>query len=141
MASAPAPPNPTPPSGPAPVRRRSWKLYLFVFLALCFLFAGLYLWVALHWSYSDGERAGFVQKFSRKGWVCKTWEGELAMAAMPGAIPEIFRFTVRDPGTANLIERSMGRRVSLHYEQHVGLPSSCFGETPYFVTEFQPVGP
>ena len=135
--------QPTPPS-PAPgrpTRRRPLKLYAFLFLALIATFAFLYVWVALRWSYSDGERAGFVQKFSRKGWVCKTWEGELAMASMPGTMPQIFNFTVRDKGVANLIESSMGQRVSLHYEQHMGLPSSCFGETQYFVTEVQPVKP
>jgi hypothetical protein len=101
----------------------------------------VYVWIALHWSYSEGERAGYVQKFSRKGWICKTWEGELAMATIPGAMPEIFRFTVRDDGVATRINETLGRRVALSYEQHRGLPTSCFGETEYFVTGVRPVGP
>lgn len=94
-----------------------------------------YIWVALHWSYSSGERAGYVQKFSHKGWLCKTWEGELAMTAVPGAIPEKFLFTVRDDSMAQRINGSMGKKVSLTYEQHRGLPGTCFGETEYFVVQ------
>ena len=94
----------------------------------------VYSWVVLRWSYSTGERAGWVQKFSHKGWICKTWEVEMAMVSMPGAIPEKFFFTVRDDVVAEQINRLMGRRVTLHYEQKVGLPTSCFGETRHFVT-------
>jgi hypothetical protein len=101
----------------------------------------LYVWVALHWAYSDGERAGYVQKFSRKGWICKTWEGELAMATMPGTMPEIFHFTVRESTVAAHINQSLGQRVALSYEQHRGLPTTCFGETTYFVTHVRVVGP
>ncbi|HEV8700701.1 MAG TPA: hypothetical protein VGV60_05460 [Candidatus Polarisedimenticolia bacterium] len=102
---------------------------------------GLYIWAALSYSYSDGERAGYVQKFSRKGWVCKTWEGELAMANLPGAMPQIFSFTVRDDAVAKQINADMGKRVVLHYEQHVGLPTSCFGDTDHFVTGSRVVEP
>lgn len=93
-----------------------------------------YFWAALSWSYSKGERAGWVQKFSDKGWICKTWEGELALVSMPGTAPEKFEFTVRDDAVAARVVKLMGKRVSLHYEQKVGLPTSCFGETRYFVT-------
>jgi hypothetical protein len=101
----------------------------------------LYAWSALHVTYSDGERAGYVQKFSRKGWICKTWEGELAMVNLPGAMPEKFVFTVRDDATAAAIDRSMGQRVALHYEQHKGVPTNCFGETEYYVVQVRPVAP
>ncbi len=100
---------------------------------------GLYLWAALSWSYSHGERAGYVQKFSNKGWLCKTWEGELAMVSIPGSTPEKFYFSVHDSAVAEQINRSMGRRVALVYEQHKGLPSSCFGETEYFVVQVKAV--
>ena len=95
---------------------------------------GAYFWVVLSWNYSTGERAGWVQKFSRKGWLCKTWEGELALVAMPGAAQEKFFFTVWDDAVAAEINNVMGKRVSLHYEEKVGLPTSCFGETRHFVT-------
>jgi hypothetical protein len=101
-------------------------------------FAG-YVWLTLHWSFSSGERAGFVQKFSKKGWVCKTWEGELQMIPVPGAIPEKFLFSVRDEATAQRINALIGRKVALKYDQHKGIPTSCFGETEYFVTEIKPV--
>ena len=95
---------------------------------------GLWAWVALKFSYSTGERAGFVQKISRKGWVCKTWEGELAMASLPGTAPQLFAFTVRDQGVAHDVEANAGQKVALSYEQHRGVPTTCFGETEYFVT-------
>jgi hypothetical protein len=93
-----------------------------------------YFWVVLSWNYSTGERAGWVQKFSKKGWLCKTWEGEMAMVSMPGAVPEKFYFTVWDDAVAGDLNKVMGQRVSLHYEEKVGLPTSCFGETRHYVT-------
>jgi hypothetical protein len=100
---------------------------------------GAYFWVVLSWNYSAGERAGWVQKFSRKGWLCKTWEGELALVSMPGAAQEKFFFTVWDDAVAAEINNVMGKRVSLHYEEKVGLPTSCFGETRHFVTSVKVV--
>ena len=109
------------------------------FVALLLLVAAWFAF-AWRWSYSDGERAGWVQKFSRKGWVCKTWEGEQALVSLPGtASVEKFYFTVHDEATAQAINKVMGRRVNLHYEEKVGLPGSCFGETRYFVTGVTPV--
>jgi hypothetical protein len=99
----------------------------------------LYVWLALRWSYSSGERVGYVQKLSTKGWICKTWEGELSMVSMPGTSPEKFYFTVRDDTISERINQSMGKRVSLHYEQHKGLPTTCFGETEYFITDVRVV--
>jgi hypothetical protein len=102
-------------------------------LVIAVLVAG-YFWSALSWSYASGERAGWVQKLSRKGWICKTWEGEMAMVSMPGSSTEKFAFTVWDKSTVKEINKLMGRRVNLHYEQRVGLPTSCFGETRYYIT-------
>jgi hypothetical protein len=93
-----------------------------------------YFAVVLNWNYSTGERAGWVQKFSKKGWLCKTWEGELALVTMPGTSQEKFLFTVRDEMVAEQINKAMGRRVSLQYDEKVGLPTTCFGETRHFVT-------
>ena len=109
------------------------RIVIGLVVAIALAVAG-YSWVVLHWSYSTGERAGWLQKMSHKGWICKTWEGELAMVSMPGAIPEKFYFTVRDDAVANQINAAMGKRVTLHYEEKVGLPTSCFGETRHFVT-------
>jgi hypothetical protein len=112
------------------------KRMTFILLALlagAVAIAALYTWVTLHMSYSDGERAGFLQKFSHKGWICKTWEGEILLSSMPGAIPERFAFSVRDDLVARQLTAAMGKRVNLSYAQHKGVPSACFGETEYFV--------
>ena len=106
----------------------------------------LYLYAMVSWSYSEGERAGWVQKFSRKGWLCKTWEGELAMISLPGSTPEKFYFTVWDPRLAEEIQKNVGQRVQLHYEEKVGLPGTCFGETRHWVNRITiipeiPLGP
>ncbi|MBV1775091.1 hypothetical protein KSF73_05110 [Burkholderiaceae bacterium DAT-1] len=101
--------------------------------------AAAWTWLTLHWSYSNGDRAGYVQKLSRKGWVCKTWEGELAMVNVPGSLTEKFFFTVPDDALAQRINANLGKRMSLQYEQHLGVPSTCFGESEYFVTDFKVV--
>lgn len=110
-----------------------------IFLVVLLLLAGGWLWLTLTWSYSQGERAGYVQKLSRKGWLCKTWEGEIAMVTMPGAIPEKFEFTVRDEAVAQKINKLAGKRVVLDYQQHRFIPLSCFGETEYFVGDIREV--
>ena len=110
-----------------------FRSLVFILVGAIALFA-LYIYIALNWSYSTGERAGFLQKVSNKGWICKTWEGELSLVAMPGAAPEKFLFTVRDEAIAQKISAAAGKRVTLNYEQHKGLPTSCFGDTDYFVT-------
>lgn len=94
-----------------------------------------YTWSALKISYSSGDRSGYVQKLSKKGWVCKTWEGEMAMVSMPGTAPEIFHFSVRDEAVAARINLALGKRVAIHYEQHKGVPTKCFGESEYFITD------
>lgn len=111
-----------------------WALILLLVMATLF---ALYIAAVLNWSYSRGERAGYVQKFSQKGWACKTWEGELAMVSMPGTLTEKFLFTVRDDNVAAEINKSMGKRVSLVYEEHLGIPTSCLGDTAYFVTDIR----
>src|SRR4051794_1526853 len=126
-----------------PRRRRGLKagFFLVLILIVAVLLFAAYVWVALHYNYSDGERAGYVQKLSRRGWICKTWEGELAMANLPGTLPQIFTFTVRNDSIANILEQNIGKQVSLTYEQHRGIPTSCFGETEYFITAAKRVGP
>lgn len=95
----------------------------------------LYTWASLTWVYSSGERAGYVQKFSLKGYICKTWEGEIVLVSMPGTQAEKFTFTVKDDSVAKKVNDSMGQRIKLIYEEHKGIPFSCFGETPYFVQD------
>lgn len=109
--------------------------YASLLVLIPILLFSLYIWAALSWVYSSGERAGFVQKLSHKGWVCKTYEGELVLVSMPGTQAEKFYFTVRDEAIVQKINDTVGSRVRLIYEEHKGLPSTCFGETSYFVTD------
>jgi hypothetical protein len=119
------------------------KVFIGLVAVLLAVVAGLALYItaALSWSYSKGERAGFLQKVSEKGWICKTWEGELSLVALPGAAPEKFLFTVRDDAVAQLVNAAAGKRVTLTYEQHKGLPTSCFGDTDYFVVGVKELSP
>jgi hypothetical protein len=117
---------------------RLLKILAYLIVAALLLLT-LYTYVVLHWSYSTGERAGYVQKISKKGWLCKTWEGELAMVNIPGSLTEKFQFTVPDDAVAEKINATMGRKVSLTYEQHSGLPHTCFGETGYFIVSVKTI--
>ena len=112
-----------------------WLIWgVLLLLALPALAIGVWSYGALKFSYSSGERSGYVQKISNKGWLCKTWEGELAMVTQPGVAPQIFAFSVRDEAVARTLLDAAGKRVNLTYEQHKGLPGNCFGETEYFIT-------
>jgi hypothetical protein len=140
---APAGPASNPPAPQAPVKKkhRKWLIVLLAVLLIPVVIVVLWVWVSLGYAYSSGERAGYVQKISKKGWVCKTWEGELAMANLPGTMPQIFAFTVRNDSIAKVIEQNAGKQVSLSYDQHRGVPTTCFGETEYFVTGVRRMGP
>ena len=129
----------TKPIMPKALPKRAFAILLSLLVALVVVF-GLYTWFTLTWSYSEGTRAGYLQKFSKKGWLCKTWEGEILLSSMPGAIPERFAFTVRDDKLVQKLQSTMGQRVEVSYEQHRGVPTSCFGETEYFVNAVN-IGP
>ncbi len=123
--------------GPPKKKKSRWKYALGGILFAPILLFVFYTWFVLTWSYSTGERAGYVQKLSKKGFIAKTWEGELAMVSMPGTMPEIFYFTVPTDSVAAQINASLGKRVKLHYEQHIGVPSRLFGESEYFITKVE----
>jgi len=127
----------TPPAAAAAPPKRHWrtktKLILFGMLASPILLFALYTVMTLSWTYSDGYRAGILQKFSHRGWICKTYEGEIAQAVVAGVSPLIWNFTVRDARVAQQLDSLLGRRVSLHYKEHRGVPTTCFGHTGYFV--------
>jgi hypothetical protein len=119
------------------VRRGGWfSRILLILLGLVLLFGALWTWFALEWSYSEGERAGILQKFSKKGWICKTYEGELALYVVGGVAPQIWYFSTRDEELAKQLYASVGESIRLHYSEHRGLPTSCFAETPYFAESF-----
>ncbi|BDW12242.1 6-phosphogluconate dehydrogenase [Polynucleobacter sp. SHI8] len=112
------------------------RFILFLFI-LIILFV-LYTWLTLSYSYSNGSRAGFLQKFSKRGWVCKTWEGELVTGSMLGN-QEKFSFSVRDEDLAKMVSSNIGKRVEIEYDQHVGVPTNCFAETEYYVKKIKSV--
>lgn len=118
-------------------RRWPWWFALIVVLGLGGL--ALWTWFSLWWNYSDGERAGILQKFSRKGWICKTYEGELAQYIVGGVAPQIWYFSVRDEKVAMQLFRATGEKLQLRYSEHRGVPTNCFAETPYFVEGFRVV--
>ena len=134
-----SPANPTLPPAARPPRR-SFKSYFWwsVFGALVLI--ALYTLFLLWWSYSEGERAGVLQKFSKRGWICKTYEGELAMYVVGGVAPPIWDFSARDPAVVEELQAAVGQQVRLHYSEHRGLPTNCFGETDYFVDRVEVVG-
>ena len=132
--TAPETPAPTPAPKHGFLRRNWGKLSLTTIVLVPILIFTIWAGLALNFTFSSGNRVGFVQKFSRKGWLCKTWEGELAMVNMPGAMSQIFTFTVRSDSVAAAINDAMLKgRVELQYAEHRGVPTSCFGETAYFV--------
>jgi hypothetical protein len=132
---------PSAPSAPSPAVpkrgffRRHWLLStMLLLLGTPSIGLAAYTAVMLNWSYSSGKRAGYVQKISRKGYVCKTWEGTLYTDIAKGFRSDSFSFTVRNDSLARVMESLSGKRVAVDYEQHIGVPTSCFGDTEYFVT-------
>lgn len=109
---------------------------LLIVLALVLAGLALWTWFSLSWSYSEGDRAGVLQKFSRKGWICKTYEGELALYVVGGVSPQIWYFSTRDEELAAKLSKSVGEKIQLHYQEHRGVPTNCFAETPYFADSF-----
>jgi len=122
-----------PAAEPGPAPRRPWKLVLFLVLLSPLLIFALYTWLVLHWDYSNGYRSGMLQKFSQKGWLCKTHEGELWQSVVANVAPNIWQFTVRDRRVAAGLDTLVGRTVRVHYTEHRGVPTNCFGDTRYYV--------
>jgi hypothetical protein len=121
--------------------RRGSRIMRWVGILLLLVIVGLaaWTWFSLTWAYSEGNRAGVLQKFSKKGWICKTYEGELALYIVGGVAPQIWNFSTRDENLANQLSSAVGQHIQLHYTEHRGIPTSCFAETPYFAESFTPV--
>jgi hypothetical protein len=136
-------PEPAPAAAPAPTFFRRHRVALVLLAVLACGVGGVALWIfaTLTFSYSQGDRIGYVQKLSKRGWVCRTWEGELAMTPVPGAVPTIFAFTIPKADIAKRIADMEGKKVALHYEEKKGIPSSCFGDTHYFITDARVLPP
>ena len=128
--------NPIDSTQAAPARRRGFAFWLVMLLLVSAVLITLWTLFMLSWSYSEGERAGVLQKFSKRGWICKTYEGELAMYVVGGIAPQIWNFSARDEEIAKKLHGAVGRQVRLHYTEHPGLSTTCFAETRYFVEDF-----
>ena len=128
-------------SAPPPVRRRGIKTWFWTLLAVAVVLGALYTSFMLWYPYSEGERAGVLQKFSHRGWICKTYEGELALYVVGGVAPQIWNFSARDAAVVTQLREAVGRQVRIHYEEHRGLPTNCFGETAYFAKSLEVIGP
>jgi hypothetical protein len=109
------------------------RRFIISLLVTAVVLFGAYLVIAFGWGYSEGDRAGYLQKFSKKGWICKTYEGELAMTTVPGVAPILWPFSVWDEEVAKQINAVLGKKVVVHYNEYRTIPTSCFGETSYFV--------
>ena len=141
MTTSDAIPEGAPEGAPRP-KRRSWKRTFWLkfglpVIAVLIVATGIWVWVALEYVYSTGERTGYVQTMSRRGWLCKTWEGELAMSPVPGSPPTLFHFTIRNDSVAKALELAAGHQVTLSFAQHTNVPTTCFGETEYYVRGFR----
>jgi hypothetical protein len=121
------------------IKRHPVSLGLGTVIAIPVIVLTAWAVITLNWSYSGGDRAGYVQKLSKRGWLCKTWEGELVQTSIPGAAPEKFIFSVRSDSLATEINKMLGKQVALTYAQHKHVPTSCFGDTEYYVTAVRPV--
>lgn len=120
-------------------RRRGIGRIGLILLAIVLLIPLLWTWFTLSWAYSEGERAGVLQKFSKKGWLCKTYEGELALYVVGGVAPQIWHFSTRDADLAKALSQAVGQQIRLNYTEHRGVPTNCFAETPYFAQSFQAI--
>ena len=121
--------------------RRHWRRGLLLVLLVPIILFALYTWFVLHWDYSNGYRSGLLQKFSQKGWLCKTAEGELWQSVVTNVAPNIWLFTVREASVASQLDTLVGKQVRLHYTEHLGVPTNCFGDTQYFVDSVAVVTP
>ncbi|HKE95858.1 MAG TPA: hypothetical protein VKB34_16190 [Povalibacter sp.] len=119
-----------------PRRTSSFGRFMLIALGALILSFTLWTWFALSYAYSRGDRAGVLLKFSQKGWICKTYEGQLALYVVGGVAPQLWDFSTRDEELAKRLAAAVGQEIQLHYSEHRGVPTSCFGETPYFADNF-----
>ncbi len=110
------------------------KILGLIILTIVLLFAIWYTTVYFA-TYSEGVRSGELIKFSKKGVVFKTWEGEISQG-ISGA--QIFSFSVEDKNenVIQKLEEFQGRYVKLKYKERFAT-ISWLGDTKYFVIDVE----
>jgi hypothetical protein len=125
-----------------PRKRRLWLKVGVPLVAVVIVGCALWVWVTLGFVYSSTQHTGYVENLSQRGWLCKTWEGELALTPTPALADtgktSNFRFTIRNDSVARALQLAAGQKVTLSIDEHRGVPTSCFGETENFVRGFRP---
>jgi len=123
---------------PAAKFMKKIKKYLYMALATVVVIIGIYVYWSFFFTYSDGYRAGMLQKFSRKGTIFKTYEGEMILSSVQSnknvaLASEKFMFSVSDKQVALQLEKLQGKNIVVHYtEKNNTLPWR--GETVYIVS-------
>ena len=108
-----------------------WLLIIIVIIGLSVIYWKYFF------TYSEGYRAGLLQKFSSKGTLFKTYEGEIILSSVQtttnmAIASEKFYFSVTKEDVARKIEKLQGESVVVHYTEKNGtLPWN--GESPYIV--------
>ncbi len=139
---APDPKNPvTPLSTGTKIKRKVAKIFKWLVALVVIIIVITFCWKYFY-TYSDGYRAGLLQKFSRKGTLFKTYEGELVLSSVSGnnsavIASEKFYFSVTIDSLAARLDTLQGRSVIVHYRQK---NSSAFwrGDSPYIVDGVKP---
>lgn len=134
-----SPPGTAPAGNPKKPFADRFARFVLVVVVLGILGFAAYTWFTLSYTYSEGERVGYARKLSKKGWICKTWEGEISMTNAVGAQESLFAFTVREESVVEKLRALEGKHVTILYKERVGIPTSCFGDTPYHVYDVRPI--
>jgi hypothetical protein len=123
---------------PANKIKKKIKKYLYLALTFIILIIGIWIYWSYFFTYSDGYRAGLLQKFSRKGNIFKTYEGEMILSSVQSnnnvaLASEKFIFSVSDKNIALQLDSLQGKNIVVHYtEKNNTLPWR--GETKYIVS-------
>jgi hypothetical protein len=119
------------------VKKKAKRIFYYV-ITLLVIVIGIWIYWAFFFTYSDGYRAGMLQKFSRKGTIFKTYEGEMILSSVQSnknvaLASEKFLFSVSNKAIAGQLEQMQGKTIVVHYtEKNNALPWR--GDSRYVVS-------